>query len=917
MGQRPRFCLPHTLARRGLRRLVLAALLAPLLTGGIGGAALAQEGEDVKNADLQNDPSRASPPTLVEPIYECGSIVAVSGGIRHAELRIYVNGTFAASAVVVFPTFTSVDLPMPLVAGDVVTATQVVDGVETAPSPAVVVSDHRVEYPEGLPTPEIRPDLVFECGHAVASFGHLESSKVTVFRNGTDAGSWNVATSWTNLYPAGGRFALGEAFSTSYEICGEGSDLSPVVISIEQPSVVPPPILDPAVAYEGQEVMAVRGLLNGALTRLRVDGAEAASFATAVDTAYLDVLPWLGRPVVPGEVLSATQELCIESEPSIPVTVEPCASLPAPRIAAPAIGDEIVTVIRAQPGARILVFDAAGNEIGDGAAPTVRLYRRVVAGDVLRVMQRFDACVSRFAYQIPVRCNPFDTIADRSLSAVHAVGQMDYEEGTVTVGGDRSRVRATMRFPVTAGQMPVPGRHPIAFVLHGNHGTHRPATGEDVCGGAPLPEAPSFRGYDYLLDALAGRGYIAVSIDGNDLNCLSDRIHERAELMRAHIDLWRRAADPADPAPPFSGRFAGAVDLGRVVLIGHSRGGDAAVLLGSRGVADATIRGVLAIGPTDSGATLDDVPLFVIVPANDLDVVGSDGLRIYDRSHGSAGWFRSYVYIHDANHNFFNREWRFHDGCAAGASRMARADQEEFLRALALEFADTVVGRGGRFREIAAEEARVEGLRSDIAFWSYERGDDARVDDHEDGDPSTNLLGDRVDHTGFSRFEERPFDSDSPDVFNRTFLHETSGLLLEWGPAAELSSTIPSGSIALDEFDVLALRIAQVGGPGMPGTSPFNAAVTARDGRGRSAAVSMSAAGRVPRPYRRDFWNGAECGFLSRPEEKTVMTSLRVPLACFATGEKPVDPEDLTQIGVSTGDVDSALIGLDNLGFSR
>jgi dienelactone hydrolase len=905
MGQRPRCCLPH----------VLVLMLAPIF-----GAtpATAQEGEEIKNADLQNDPSRASPPTLFEPIHECGAIVAVSGGIRHAEVRIYVNAAFTASAVVQFPSFTSIELPSPLVAGDVVTATQVVDGVETGPSPAVVVSDHRVEYPSGVPRPEIRPDIVYECGHAVASFGHLESSKVTVFRNGADAGSWNVATSWTNLYPAGGRFARDETFATSYEICGERSDVSPSVVAIEQPRVIPPPILDPAVAYEGQEVMAVRGLLNGALTHLRVGGVEAASFATAVDTAYLDVLPWLGRPLVPGEMLSATQELCIESEPSTTVTVEPCASLPAPRIAAPAIGDDSVTVIRAQPGARILVFDAAGNELGDGAAPSVRLYRRLVAGDVVRVIQRFDSCVGHSAYRIPVRCNPFDTIADRSLAPGHVVGQMDYDEGTVTVGADTARVRATVRFPVTVSQDLVPGRRPILFVLHGNHGTHRPASGEDVCDGEPLPEAPSFRGYDYLLDALAGQGYIAVSIDANDLNCLNRRIHERAELIRAHIELWRRAADPANPASPFGGRFAGAVDFGRVVLVGHSRGGDATALLGSRGVAGATIRGVLAIGPTDmETATLDGVPLFVIAPANDLDVVANDGLRIHDRSRGSGSWFRSYIYIHDANHNFFNREWRFHDGCAAGASRMARAAQEDFLRSLALEFADTVTGRGGRFREVAAEEARVAGLRSDMAFWSYERGDDARVDDHENGDPLRNLLGDRVTHTGFGRFEERSFDGENLGAFNRSFLHETNGLLLEWGPAAELSSAIPSGAIATGEFDVLALRIAQVGGPGLPGRSPFDAAVIARDGSGRSATVTMSAAGRVPRPYRRDFWDGGACGFLSLPEEKTVMTSLRVPLACFAAGDKPVNLEDLTEIGVSTGALDSALVGVDNLGFSR
>lgn len=453
--------------------------------------------------------------------------------------------------------------------------------------------------------------------------------------------------------------------------------------------------------------------------------------------------------------------------------------------------------------------------------------------------------------------------------------------------------------------------------MHGNHGTHRPSSGDDVCGGAGLPEAPSFRGYDFLLDALARHGYIAVSINANDLNCLGGRIAERSQLFHAHIELWQRAADPANPSPPFGGQFVDRVDLANTVLFGHSRGGDAAVMAAATNGTGATIRGVVAIGPTDSGTVLRDIPLFVIAPANDLDVADNEGIAIHDRATGSGAWFRSYVYIHDANHNFFNSEWRFHDFCAVGSSRMARADQEGFLRALGLEFSDTVIGRSSRFRDIARDQLRVAGLRSDMAFWSYERGDDGVVDDYQDGNPARNRLGEAVNHGGYNRFEERTFSWLDPAVLNQSFLHDTQGGLLGWDKPSSFTSAIGPAAFTQSLFDVLTFRIAQVGAAGVASTAPLTAEVTARDRSGRSGRVVMSDAGRVPAFYTRDAWDTFNCGSVPWTEEKTVMTSVRVPKACFLSRGKPINGDDLAEIGIASGQVGKALVGIDNFGFSR
>ena len=92
--------------------------------------------------------------------------------------------------------------------------------------------------------------------------------------------------------------------------------------------------------------------------------------------------------------------------------------------------------------------------------------------------------------------------------------------------------------------------------------------------------------------------------------------------------------------------------------------------------------------------------------------------------------------------------------------------------------------------------------------------------------------------------------------------------------------------------------------------------MTARDRSGRSGRVVMSDAGRVPAFYTRDAWD-AVCGSVPWTEEKTVMTSVRVPKACFRSRGKPIEGDDLAEIGIASGQVSKALVGIDNIGFSR
>ncbi|NPV74740.1 MAG: MFS transporter [Anaerolineae bacterium] len=212
------------------------------------------------------------------------------------------------------------------------------------------------------------------------------------------------------------------------------------------------------------------------------------------------------------------------------------------------------------------------------------------------------------------------------------------------------------------------GPFPLVLLVHGNHFM------EDV----------SDTGYDYLGALFASRGFIAVSVDENFLNLsptadvlflasLKEENDGRAWLLLEHLKMWRGWNET--PGNPFYHR----VDLGRIALIGHSRGGEAVVAAAvfsqlSHYPGDASIsfdynfniRAVAAIAPVDGTyqpsqkpLQLENINYFVMHGAQDMDVITFMGARQYARVQFTDGqpWFKAGLYLYGANHGQFNTRW--------------------------------------------------------------------------------------------------------------------------------------------------------------------------------------------------------------------------------------------------------------------
>jgi dienelactone hydrolase len=203
-----------------------------------------------------------------------------------------------------------------------------------------------------------------------------------------------------------------------------------------------------------------------------------------------------------------------------------------------------------------------------------------------------------------------------------------------------------------------PGPFPLVLIVHGNHNMRQ----------------FSDPGYAYLGELLASRGYILASVDENFLNGnLRTENDARGWMLLQHLVAWRRFN--ADSASPLRGK----VDLSRIALMGHSRGGEAVAVAAAfnrlqRYPDDARvtfdfgfdIRTLVAIAPVDGqyrpadqGTPLTDINYLVLHGAHDSDVSTFMGQRQYQRVRLTqpGPWRKSAIYIYRANHGQFNTVW--------------------------------------------------------------------------------------------------------------------------------------------------------------------------------------------------------------------------------------------------------------------
>lgn len=449
------------------------------------------------------------------------------------------------------------------------------------------------------------------------------------------------------------------------------------------------------------------------------------------------------------------------------------------------------------------------------------------------------------------------------------------------------------------------GPYPLVLIVHGNH-----AMGDF-----------SERGYAYLGEHLASRGYVVASIDEDFLNgswagdYLGNEQLVRAWLLLLHLDTWRGWTSPDGP-------LAGRVDLDRVALIGHSRGGEAASVAAmlarstnpppnglSPWPTGLDVDAVVSIAPSDGqyaggSLALDGVDFLTLQGGWDADARAWSGIRQYARTTPDADGFAAAMWVYRANHGQFNTVWGAADfgpfspaildlapllgaeeqrdvaRTAIGAFLAASLRDEDGYRGL---FRRPMVGRAWLPDDIVIVRSK-DGAGTELT----ERGPDHPLDgltvEVTDGEARTTLVPLRA--------------LQSDQGIRATRLSWTAGTgAAAWSIAGQAGLAGPGEPAS-------ALRIALADGrttEEATGPLPISVRVEAGDA---SVAIPLATFGALPPPLpvqlaKHDLLASVAGIDLSvRAESEVVLQTYELPLSAFMELDPTFDPAQLERFSI-------------------
>jgi dienelactone hydrolase len=461
------------------------------------------------------------------------------------------------------------------------------------------------------------------------------------------------------------------------------------------------------------------------------------------------------------------------------------------------------------------------------------------------------------------------------------------------------------------------GPMPVVLIAHGNH-----SAGES-----------SDPGYAYLAEHLASHGMFAVSVDENFLN--GDPFHDfggtemglRAWLLLRHLEQLR--AWNADPHHVLAGRL----DLDRVALIGHSRGGEAAALAASIAAGDVEVttmpdvsgpfgvKAVVAFAPSESmyrgpgsPIVLRDIDYLVVQGAHDGDLPWYEGLRTYHRVRfsGTGDHLKVAAYSERANHGRFNSVWDTGDAGPLASwvldrgSLLSAGEQQRLAQGLVTAFLarslEDETSYEAFFREPRAGRA---WLPDDVVLTHWES--EARVDVVELGDERPEDVG--IVATGFTRIVRQ-----DPRLRDATMQGDPA-LRLEWDRPASLTVPIDRAvSSRVEKDGQLVLSLVSEDETDVPAPD-----LVLTDGDGDAAVVSMAALSPMRPPLPTRLWKLDELGARYAPTEiirwpaERFAQTYALDLAAFAVAQPGLDVTDLRSIEIRFSGHGAAFI--DDLAF--
>ena len=488
-------------------------------------------------------------------------------------------------------------------------------------------------------------------------------------------------------------------------------------------------------------------------------------------------------------------------------------------------------------------------------------------------------------------------------------------------------------------QLPINGRvwfpqgdgpFPLVLIVHGNHNM------KDF----------SDPGYKYLGKLLASRGFITVSVDENFLNQeFGGENDARAFVLLEHLKVWRIWNETEGH------KFEGRVDMERIAMIGHSRGGEsvahaAAFNRLSRYPDDAniefdynfSIKSIVAIAPCEGQykpaghpTSIENVNYLVIQGGHDSDVTAFSGLDQYYRvKFANDFFFKSAIYIYRANHSRFNSVWGKMDQSAPlswfinDKPIMDEESQRLAAKVLISAFLEASINNDIDYLPIFKDIRNAgQWLPDDIYISRYQDSNFKTIADfEEDFDVTTTTIpGGQISCQNIYVWREERIplrDSEESEQDN-------SAVVLGWSyegyeridsndAACYTIDLCDDIDLGLDNFSGFVFSI----GTADPGQyEPFDLTIELADNNGHSSQLPLSSIGPIhpALPVRLAIWKWLEKKFSVNPSEQLLQT-YEIPIMFFVESNTSFEPSDLKRIRFIFDQSENGTIILDDIGVS-
>lgn len=302
-------------------------------------------------------------PLLTAPLLECARCVRVSGLLPGVKAEILDAGATVGQSSAAGAS-AHVPVNPPLAANHTIKARQVYCGQPGPDSPgmASTASNPRTL---SLAAPEVAEPL-FACQQSCVVKGCMPGCELEVFVNGQPTASTCTVGTAVAVGIAGG-LVQNTSITARQSLCGGTLQSGMSAAAVVQPAAnIPKPAIWPPL-YEGDTTVLIGMTVAGEIVTITADGKQVGMGGAGGGNNLLNVDP----PLVAGQEVVATVELCSVKKSSLPVLVLPAPKMvPPPQVVKPLIACSLfVKVADCIPGAEVRVFaESMGKSVLLGVA---------------------------------------------------------------------------------------------------------------------------------------------------------------------------------------------------------------------------------------------------------------------------------------------------------------------------------------------------------------------------------------------------------------------------------------------------------------------------------------------------------------------------------------------------------------------